>query len=195
MRAANDIAWLGGLCEGEAYFSYKRGSPSIKVSMTDADTVEKAATIFGCKAIGPQPPRSHKHKPVWTATVHGYTAVGWMMTLYSFLGQRRRSVVVQAIAQWNRAPGFARKVRGIDGVVLKAVCHPERDLHARQLCRQCYGKTYMKAWRADRKRSGVRVVYFGPCRPATCHPDRPLRSNGLCEGCYLKQWRAKRHAA
>jgi hypothetical protein len=147
-----DIAWLGGLLEGEGYFTSRNGSPSFKIDMTDVDTLTKAADLFRVKTNGPRQPKGKPtYRPIWSCSVHGYRAVGWMMTVYQFLGARRQEAVRAAIRKWNSAPGFARKVRGADGKALPALCHPDRPRHARQLCRQCYGQKYMRQWRSDRK--------------------------------------------
>jgi hypothetical protein len=147
---------LGGLCEGEAYFSHHNGSPAIKIDMTDEDVLQRVAALFRVKVSGPRQPKGKpSYKPVWSVHIHGYTAVSWMMTLYSFLGVRRRAAVRKALGAWNAAPGKARKVRGADGLTLPAICHPDRPLHARQKCRECYGREYMAAWREKTGRNGT----------------------------------------
>jgi hypothetical protein len=151
-RTPRNLAWLAGLCEGEAYFCHRNGSPMIKLDMTDLDVLQRAAVMFDTKVNGPRQPKGKpSYKPVWSVRVSGYRAIGWMMTLYTFLGERRRGVVREAIASWNAAPGHARKVRGENGKVLPAICHPDRPLHARQKCAQCYGSDYMREWRKRRK--------------------------------------------
>jgi hypothetical protein len=153
-RRSLNIAWLAGVVEGEGYVSSQRGSPTIRVSMTDKDVIDRIAGLWKVKVTGPYQPKG-RAKQVWTAAVNGYSAIGWMMTLYRFLGDRRRAACRTSIELWNAAYGHARKVRGPDGAVLPAVCHPERPLHARQMCRQCYGQKHMAAWRARTGRNGT----------------------------------------
>jgi hypothetical protein len=153
-RTPISIAWLAGLIEGEGYITSLRGSPTIRISMTDRDVIERIAGLWRVRVTGPYQPKG-RSKLVWSASVHGYTSIGWMMTVYLFLGARRRQAARRAVEMWNAAAGTARKVRGPDGRVLQAICHPERPLHAKQQCRECYGREYTKAWRHRTGRNGT----------------------------------------
>jgi hypothetical protein len=123
-----DIAWIAGLLEGEGYFHINKFSPSIDLGMTDFDIVARAAKVLGAK-----PPKVYyykkaeqKHwKPHWKTSIHSALAVGWMMTIYSFLGERRQQRVREVIETWK-----LRKQRSY--LTLKnaghapASCHPDR---------------------------------------------------------------------
>lgn len=103
-----DIAWLAGLLEGEGSFRMSERSIAIPVTMTDRDIVERAATLLGGRVYKVAESRSERpRKQPWRAQVKGPRAAGWMMTLYSFLGIRRREQVRRGLAAW-RAMRFVR---------------------------------------------------------------------------------------
>lgn len=95
-----DIAWLAGLVEGEGNISINGRSFTIRVKMADRDVVSRAATLLGAKLYPVDAPRSG-WKAMWLAQAKGATAVGWAMTLYPWLGVRRRQQVRDAIAHWR----------------------------------------------------------------------------------------------
>ena len=89
-----DIAWLGGLLEGEGYFALHRGrNPVISVGMTAEDTINKVSDMWDARV-------THR-KNMYYTQVNGARAAGWMMTLYPFLGKRRRESVTKAIKFWR----------------------------------------------------------------------------------------------
>lgn len=94
-----DIAWLAGLIEGEGNISVNGRSLTIRVKMGDHDVVLRAAellsgTLYPAKvAVGA--------RPMWLTQIKGATAAGWAMTLYPWLGLRRRKQVRDALAHWR----------------------------------------------------------------------------------------------
>ncbi len=144
MRTTKELAWLGGLLEGEASFMSRRGCPKIGLQMTDLDTVERAAAILGVSvgAFSRKPKGKATYKPVWHLAVHGVRAISWMMTLYQFLGERRQEKVREILTAWRESRAAPRASRGTR---LMAVCHPDRPRKGGMLCGTCY----MKKWRHD----------------------------------------------
>lgn len=59
-----------------------------------------------------------------------------------------------------------------------AMCHPEREYHARGLCQKCYKAAYQKG---EIKGHGTRM--------AACHPERKYFARGLCRECYYAAYR------
>ena len=101
MRRMPDIYWLAGLLEGEGCF-YARESnprPRIILGMTDLDTVSRAKSILGKSGLSPVPRAGNK--TMYYLTVCGKPAIGWMMTLYSLMGSRRRSKIRDIISRWR----------------------------------------------------------------------------------------------
>lgn len=100
-----DILWLAGLLEGEGCFHLghhlapngkKYPQHSIRLSMSDLDVVERAATILDVAV--------HKHtvlksgKTMWRICVYGQKAIKWMHLLYPHMGSRRRAKIDEILA-------------------------------------------------------------------------------------------------
>lgn len=153
MRSTKDLAWLGGLLEGEAAFTDSRGSVAIQLQMTDADTIARAASILGVKVRKPWM-RKDGHKPVHSCYVLGYKAIGWMMTLYQFFGERRQNRIREIIVTWRAKNYTPRPARGD---VAMARCHPDRPRQGikdgKSLCRRCWMRDY-------RKKTGKNGTYY-----------------------------------
>ena len=155
MIEVKDIAWLAGIIEGEGSFLTCNTTPCISLQMTDKDIVERAARLLGVSVGGPYGPYGYKGaQPTWTCRAHGQRAAGWIMTLWTFMGTRRREKMLEVLEAWkvrktsrrNRPPGR------------KATCHPEREHRAHGLCGPCYRKQYrashpdyQRQWRAKRR--------------------------------------------
>jgi hypothetical protein len=118
-----DIAWIAGLVEGEGCISWNKGSdgygtPQIQIAMTDQDVVAMAARILDSNVRGPYD-KGPGNKPSFATSIGGQKAAAWLMTLFTFFGERRRSKAKEVLAQW-RSLGptrgkYSRKcVRGHD---------------------------------------------------------------------------------
>lgn len=117
--STKDIAWLAGLLEGEATFNLAGGrhsrqqrptNPRIVLCMTDEDVCRRAHALLGGNFYGPYRGRAFKphYKSYFRVDVTGRRAVGWMMTLYSLLGERRQGKVRQILEVWRstKPPGW-----------------------------------------------------------------------------------------
>lgn len=96
-----DIAWLAGLIEGEGNISINGRAFTIRMKMTDRDVIYRAADLLGGPIYEGKRPQPH-WKPTWVTQVKGAPAAGWAMTLYPWLGQRRRQQVREGLAEWRR---------------------------------------------------------------------------------------------
>lgn len=152
-----DIAWLGGLIEGEGCFSDNHGSSQIILSMTDRDTVERAATLFGGRVREQRRNDATHYKPAFRVNVCGARAIAWMMMLYQFLGQRRRQRVRQQIEKWKLSPRWSKAPNGQRSM---AVCHPGEYrvgiVDGKPACNRCYLRA-REARRAPRDRRRERA--------------------------------------
>jgi hypothetical protein len=101
MVGITDIAWVAGLLEGEGTFS-NRSSPTIRLTMTDGDVVRHAATLVQAKVSGPH--HRPKRRPYFVFWFHGAHAAAWMMTLWPFMGRRRRIQLTACLKRWRAAP-------------------------------------------------------------------------------------------
>lgn len=106
MRTARDIAWLAGLLEGEGCFGIYANTPRITLSMTDRDVVSRALAVMrpASTAVYTKKQRGLGSKLVYEVAVTGHRAVGWMLTLFSFLGDRRRERIREVIGAWVEIP-------------------------------------------------------------------------------------------
>ena len=105
-----DIAWVAGLLEGEGCFGYSNGSPLVQLGMTDFDVVAKLRNIISPKSLI----TDHRHsdptcKDVYTVRLFGSSAIQWMMTIYPFMGSRRRGRIKEIVTNWVNN---GRKVHG-----------------------------------------------------------------------------------
>lgn len=96
-----DIYWLAGLLEGEGCFYDKDSTTVLALGMTDADVIAKASKLLRCTSKTRTEYRTSNCKPYFRIKVQGKRAVGWMMTLYSLLGTRRREQIRAALASWK----------------------------------------------------------------------------------------------
>lgn len=153
MKTLTEIAWLAGLIEGEGSFIYKESdSPLISIQMTDEDVIRRVSVLFGTNVRGPYV-RTDGHQTTWTCVVYGAKAVGWMLTLFTFMGERRKAKIRDVLTRWksyvppvrtNKLPGVPRKKKRMN-----ATCHPDKLVIGWGLC----GKCYMRQWRSTRMAS------------------------------------------
>lgn len=194
------IAWLAGILEGEGSFSNMRGSPTIQVSMTDRDIIERIALITDSTVRFAGKPRGktisgEDYRLVYRCVLNGVKAIQWMMTLYSLMGERRRDSIKKTLSIWTSSPRVPRASRGQR---FMAICHPDRVRTGQGLCRTCY----MRQWRLGRKGFEIdpnvvskKIAVRAPKGTrfmSTCHPERVRFGHGLCRLCYMKQYNRKR---
>ena len=116
MIKIKDVAWLGGLLEGEGSFYLRSGKyPNIKLAMTDGDTVVKAAVMMKSKIC--------RQGNIWRTDVNGIAAIQWMMTLFPFLNRNRRNNIIKIVRFW-REYAYEKAYKGLN---IPAVCHPDKQ--------------------------------------------------------------------
>lgn len=118
MRDIKDIAWLAGLIEGEGsfYLSPDAKQVAIYLRMTDEDVVVRAKLMFGIHTGVLVLTRGNsgrlRRNAMYGINVRGSAAVGWMLTLYSFLGARRRAKIRDIVSRWRSGKSVPRRGRG-----------------------------------------------------------------------------------
>lgn len=140
-----DIAWLAGLLEGEGSFgSGSQGCPALRLQMTDKDVVEYASSILRTKLQNPTRPQNPKWKPCYSTSATGRHGIEWMMTIYAFMGMRRRKQIEDVIRSWRQSGKSQRSSH--NGNKITSNCHPDRAaIHGGSLlCKQCYMKEWYK---------------------------------------------------
>jgi hypothetical protein len=116
MTNLKDIAWVAGIIEGEGYFDLasKTSYPRITVAMCDLDVVIRFAEITGARTV-----RTKKNsagvKQQYHARVQGAQAIGWLMTIYALMGERRKAQIRHLLETWKankqRTAGAGRVVK------------------------------------------------------------------------------------
>lgn len=94
-----DALWLAGVMEGDGTFCLTSGTmPRALLQMTDLDTIEHAARIFGSKVW--KHPKTSSGKQVWACGRSGLTAIEWMRILMPYMSLRRQEQIRATAAAW-----------------------------------------------------------------------------------------------
>lgn len=101
-----DFFWLVGLLEGEGTFL--KGPPSapnqprIAVNMTDEDTVQRIASLFGVGYIHTRRHERHDNwKPAFTVKVVGKPAMELMRQIQPHMSKRRQEQIQRALDSYD----------------------------------------------------------------------------------------------
>jgi hypothetical protein len=93
MPIREDLAWAGGLFEGEGCFTFRRtdGRAGVAtISMTDEDTLRRFHDVVGFGVLH-QLTRSPSHKPLWRWDARSFEHIQCLVAfLWPWLGSRRR---------------------------------------------------------------------------------------------------------
>jgi hypothetical protein len=97
-----DLHWLAGLLDADGCFYDKKNGrpyPSIKVSMTDRDLVERVARLWGSSMTSY---KRENRKVIYESRVHGEKALGWMLRLFPYMSRRRQAKIRSAaVGYWE----------------------------------------------------------------------------------------------
>jgi hypothetical protein len=176
-----DLHWLAGLVEGEGCYKAQGGALALQIGMTDRDVIERAARILGTRVY--VQPKTAPRKCIYATVVSGPRAAGWMMTLYSLMGERRKAKIKECLAAWRgavRKKTVCRKGHSLVGPNLYEYWNATKNYMGRgcHTCRRAYNLEYARANRAE-KRSEINAkqreayhAFIGPRRP----PGRPSKA-------------------
>ena len=140
-----DLYWLAGLLEGEGCFTYSHGRyPSIQLSMTDLDIVERAADLLGVTVGKARGKKFSHHKQQWRCHLYGLRAAEMMRLLRPLMGERRGERIGGILADWD---SWEHKMPKGSGLRTPAKCHPEKPVFGGGLCGTCYMRLYRQGWR------------------------------------------------
>lgn len=116
MISTKEIAWLAGLLEGEGCFVWtpynnngdkERGRPRIILTICDKDVIQRARNLMGVGREIYVDDREGR-KSAYQLYLTGTDAAAWMMTLYTLLGERRRSQIRDVLKKWRVQPKIHR---------------------------------------------------------------------------------------
>lgn len=103
MITTNQISWIAGILEGEGCFHFNGVTPAISLRMTDRDVVVKARDIINSKIKVHVRERPFPRKTVYEILIGSNTAIQWMMTVYSLMGERRKSKIRELLKTWIKS--------------------------------------------------------------------------------------------
>lgn len=147
MATIANIAWLAGLMEGEGCFLLRKdGIPVITYSTTDKDVAERVNTLWNGMFQNVKRRMPH-YKDVFRTSVYSKKACGWMMTMYPFMGFRRKAKIACVVGDWKSRPYNFRT---------PAKCgHAATDYYAKGYCYLCYFKEVHRRKLANDSRTEV----------------------------------------
>jgi hypothetical protein len=139
-----DEAWLAGLLEGEGSFGILRSDgnayPAIKLEMSDADVVRRAADLLGAPSLQTRAPRKAHWRTTYVAAITGERAAVWMRSLAPLMGDRRSRSIARALTEYRPIRLTTAPAR----CVVPGCDEPHRS---RGLCHRHY-----MSWSRDRAR-------------------------------------------
>ena len=104
MKSLNtlDWAWLAGVFEGEAAFTFCGKYPRISLGMTDEDIIARVADYF---EVNYHLKKADKRNPVWKPMYQLHiiktdVLIECFLELFPFLGSRRREAITRFRDYW-----------------------------------------------------------------------------------------------
>lgn len=92
------------MIDGEGYLKHTKGTPILSFTSTDLDIAIRVQALTHASTIFPTPTREKRYKQAYRVDTAGRNAIGWMMTLYPILSQRRRSKIRDILEVWRKRP-------------------------------------------------------------------------------------------
>lgn len=94
-----DIGWLVGLVEGDGCFTFDGKHPVVALKITDLDTAQRFATLFGTTVSGPYHYEGQQmgDKPYYVSKVTGKRARDFMRSTSHHFSIRRREQIAGLI--------------------------------------------------------------------------------------------------
>jgi len=142
-----DLAWAAGFLEGEGSFGCHGGTTRVSAGQVQKEPLDRLVKLFGGRMWLKPPTGMGKH-PVWTWVIPGKRSAAVMMTIYTFMSQRRKEQIESALSVWRnsrrlRDPGSVTCLRGHSITGTNAVVVPGRTY---PICRMCKNSV-RQAWR------------------------------------------------
>lgn len=158
-----NLAWCGGLFEGEGCITFTKDSVKLILKMTDEDAVRRFADIIGLGRVrGPLTETSAlSKKPFWEWNVsRGSECQAVLAALWAFLCSRRRARAEEMLRHISRMKTWNRE---------KTVCaqgHPYTEentfyrSNGTRWCRTCL-KVSRAKWNQKKKKKNVHFDLYG----------------------------------
>ena len=98
----NQLHWLAGLIDGEGAFTRSGGSPSVRIKMTDRDTIEKVASLLNAQVLIEK--RQPRYKDCYLCVLYGNNAIQLMDKIKPLMSIRRKQRITEIMAWANSRP-------------------------------------------------------------------------------------------
>jgi|SRR5579872_2648762 len=144
MVSSLDVAWAAGFLEGEGTFRFtKSRSVCVSAPQKGTECLLRLQKLFGGSIYGPY---TETHRiPQWQLT--GNKAVGVMMTVYSFMSEKRKGEIKKAINIWKSIPlnsfthiaVFGKCLKGHDWIPENIIIEYKNGKEHRR-CRLCHNQ-------------------------------------------------------
>lgn len=101
MLTQREIGWVAGIVEGEGNIAITNDkTPVVAIKMCDKDVIEKLAKLFKMDRIVTIAPRDKNHRMQYQILLSGKKAAGWLYTIYSLMGHRRKAKIIEVMSKW-----------------------------------------------------------------------------------------------
>ena len=96
-----DIAWTAGFLEGEGTFRItKSNSVNVTAPQKGREMLDRLVSLFGGQVYGPETTKRN----IYQWQLNAESAVGLMMTVYSFMSIKRKGEITKALTKWRSLP-------------------------------------------------------------------------------------------
>ena len=144
--------WLAGLLEGEG--SFMAGSPSrphsptVCMTTTDEDVIQRVSDIFGVKHCMVRDGRYSDNgwKTAYVIRIKGAKAVAFMKSLRPLMGERRQQQIDKAMASYKV---FEKRLSKKEVLAIRELCKEgkitQREIGKKfDITRECVNKVYRR---------------------------------------------------
>lgn len=134
----DQLVWLAGLCEGEAYFAdhvsdIATSSCALRLAMTDEDVIRRAHQFARVGNVTGPYIKEGNRKPIWQWAVYDRRdLLPLLKSLRPLMGSRRSKVIDKMISQLENGDGRCKPMR--HGTVAGYKRHLRND---EQACADC----------------------------------------------------------
>ena len=102
MLTSSEIAWVAAMLEGEGSFTLQSQKyPVIRFSSSDLDIASRMAGLLGTNKVYKKSVAKEHYKSMYMVNVTSIDGIAWMMTIYTFMGNRRRARIKELINVWR----------------------------------------------------------------------------------------------
>ena len=114
-----DLYWLAGYLEGGGCFHFTGHSPTVIVTSTDKDPIDRCFGLLKFGHIYQKNRKTKTGKTVYSYSAHGMRAVQVMMTIFILMSQRRQGKIKEVLRLWLQTNRVCYRGHELSGDNLK----------------------------------------------------------------------------